>query len=452
MENLALTQYHFHNAKDINQEYFQLIEDLNTEIVCIYYLQDIITYQFPANEYINLQDLLFFKEKNILAISKSQLILISIQILEALIKLQKSKILHNQINCQNTWIWVSKPLSSKQNNQIEFKASFSMFSKVSIDKANNDSPDFQSAKKVISQIFQLDDQLKMLDLNLERNAEQLISKLKQYLTQNGTEQKGDGSYDPKLIEKFLKNKKLSNEEFQDQFGNSNGIVMRNIFLNWAIKSEQQFINPTNCQKLSIKDLARELNIDKWFYELFEQLKTKRYLEDYLFYVLQISDALNDIKQIRNNSKLSNQFDFAELQNTIIKYEQKIHKSLFPQLSNHYDDKDNNILDFVSTYQFVIQGIIGQGLKVINSFYRNEIPFQKIEEFKFYKQGLNILDEFMLKNQIRVENLTNQEQVNQIKSILGDFLRDEIFKELKIILHKYNKKLASSLFYIEGDIH
>ncbi|CAK63621.1 unnamed protein product (macronuclear) [Paramecium tetraurelia] len=61
MESLALTQYHFHNSKDINEEHLQLIEELNDEIVCIYYLQNIVTYSFPSNEYINLKDLLYFK-------------------------------------------------------------------------------------------------------------------------------------------------------------------------------------------------------------------------------------------------------------------------------------------------------------------------------------------------------------------------------------------------------
>ncbi|CAK63620.1 unnamed protein product (macronuclear) [Paramecium tetraurelia] len=287
----------------------------------------------------------------------------------------------------------------------------------------------------------------MIDLDFERNGEQLISKLNQMLKQIGEEQQRDGSYNPKLIEKFLKNTKLSENEFEGQFGKSNGVLLRNILLNWAIKSEKQFINDTNCTELSIKDLARELNIDKWFYELFVQLKTKSYFEDYLFYVLEITEALNDIKQIGNNSNLSNQFDFTELQNTIFKYEQSIHKSLFPQLSTRYNDKDNIIQILNSSYQNIIEDIIYQSQVVIKNFYKNFIPLQKIEECKFYRQGLNILDEFIVKSQISIQNPNNL-----IKSKLGDFLEDEILKELRKNIHKYHKKIARSLFYDGVDIY
>ncbi|CAD8076845.1 unnamed protein product [Paramecium primaurelia] len=454
MESLALIQYQFHSTKDINEEYLKLIQELNDEVVYINYVQNIMIYSFPSYEYINLKDLLFFKDNSILAISQSQLILISIQILESLKKLQEFDITHNDIKTENIWIWVSKPLSSKLNNQIEFKAYFSRWNKVSKNIGLLDKIDFYCVKKVIKEIFQQDNQLNKLDFNIQQNVKQIIQTLSQYKNQYTEEQQKNGLYDYKTIEIFLQNRKLSDEEFKKQFGQQNGQFYRNILLNWAIKHQKLFINSQNCTQLSIQDLAKELNIDGWFLELFKELKQNTYLEDYLFYTFQVEEALNDIKQIQNSSSLATKINCQNLIQSIQSYENNLYNSLFPKISKFCNNMQAQNL--TKSYREIINEIIDQCQLIITSFYKNSHPiiFPKILIYRFFKQGLNILDDYLSTNQIDIITIckNSQSQKQIINQVLDKFLKDQIINIFLNFTNKENRYIANQLFYNETNIY
>ncbi|CAD8180348.1 unnamed protein product [Paramecium pentaurelia] len=454
MESLALIQYHFHSTKDINEEYLKLIQELNDEVVYINYVQNIMIYQFPSNEYINLKDLLFFKDNSILAISQGQLILISIQILESLKKLQEFDISHNEIKTENIWIWVSKPLSSKYNNQIEFKAYFSRWNKVSKNIGLLDKIDFECVKKIIKEIFSQDNQLYKLEFNLQQNAKQIIQTLSDYKNQYTEEQQKNGLYDYKTIENFLQNKKLNDEEFKKQFGQQNGQFYRNILLNWAIKHQKLFINSQNCTQLSIKDLANELNIDGWFLILFQELKQNTYLEDYIFYTFQVEEALNDIKYIQNSSSLARKINFQNLIQSIQSYENHLYYSLFPKISKFCNNIQ--VQNLITSYRDIINEIIDQCQLIITSFYKNSHPiiFPKIQIYTFYQQGLNILDNYLSTNQIDIISILKnpQSQKQIINQVLDKFLKDQIIKIFLNFINKENRYIANQLFYNEISIY
>ncbi|CAD8085289.1 unnamed protein product [Paramecium sonneborni] len=449
MQNLQLTQFYFHDAQYFTDQQLSDIQQQNEEIMKIDYQYNLIIYSFPSNEYINLKDLLFFQRSQILNLSKKQLIMISIKIIEAFKLLPNKTIFYDKICTSNIWIWVSNPLSKDNNHQIQFKAIFTINKNASSEKQNEEI-NYLSIKTIIQEILQNTDEKLQKQLEFCKIRDIFLYILEQNFEQVDQEQIQCGSYDPKLIEDFLKNLKLNDEKFQIEFGKSYGNLLRNIILNWAIKYPTQFITQNNFKALTIKDITKKLEIDGWFCTLFERYKNFNSQMDSLIYCLQVEQALNDLEKIQNNSKIQSKFQSLNLVNLQIKNQQEFLKKMFPQQCQ-MENYEFILPDIIQLYNKEIDIIITHGLKVMSNFYKQPQFFSeiRIQQYKFYKIGLNKLDDILfdsLKNQNSQNNLDYQYISKEIKEKLGNFFREEIFEVLKKLAKQQNKQIASCLIY------